>query len=266
MTGTDAATGSRRGYGRSGTVAAIGLPVVGTVGIVVLWWLMIVAFDIESYLLPTPAAVAEIFVAEPGYLWDNTLVTLKETVLGFVLAVSAGIVMGVGLASSRLVEQAMYPVLVGLNAIPKLSLSTLLIVWMGFGQAPKVVMVVLMCFFPVVLATVTGLTSTPADLAELARSLSATRWQTFVKVRFKSALPQIFIGLKTAMPLAVIGAFIGEMFGASAGLGYVIQNAGPETERAFAAIALLSLLTIVLFYVVVVVERFTVPWVKETSG
>lgn len=251
---------------RSATGLAVGLPVLGTVGTVLVWWLAIVVFDIQDYIVPTPRAVAEAFTKQPQYLLDNAWVTLYETLIGFALTVVAGMLIGVLLASSRLVEQALYPVLVALNAVPKLAFAPLLIVWMGFGHGPKVVMVVLMCFFPVVLSTVSGLTSTPADLAELARSLSASRWQIFVKVRLKSALPQIFVGLKTAMPLAVIGALVGELFGATAGLGFVIQNAGSDTAVAFAAIALLALMSIVLFYALVLVERLMLPWVRETTG
>jgi NitT/TauT family transport system permease protein len=265
MTGRDAAVGARGGR-RLNVLTAVGLPLLGTVGAVLLWWLAIVVFRLESYIIPTPRAVASAFSRMPGYLFQNALVTLQETVIGFALTVAVGMLIGVALASSHLVEQATYPVLVALNAVPKLAFAPLLVIWMGFGHAPKVVMVGLMCFFPVVLATVAGLTSTPADLAELARSLSASRWQTFVKVRLKSALPQIFIGLKTAMPLAVIGALVGELFGATEGLGFVIQNVGPDTALAYAAIALLALMSIVLFYLLVVVERLMLPWVRETTG
>ena len=251
---------------RTGLVATVGLPALGTASTVFLWWLSIVLFDIESYIVPTPGQVASAFARMPGHLIDNARVTLIETLAGFALTVVAGLLLGMLLAGSRLVERALYPVLVALNAVPKLAFAPLLVVWMGFGHAPKIVMVVLMCFFPVVLATATGLTSTPKDLAELARSLSATRWQTFVRIRFPSALPQIFVGLKTAMPLAVIGALVGELFGASEGLGYVIQNAGGDTALAFAAIALLALMSIALFYLLIVVERLLLPWVRETTG
>lgn len=245
---------------------AVGLPVLGAAATVGLWWLAIAAFDIQSYVAPTPGQVASAFARMPGYLVDGAWVTLLETLEGFGLAVAAGVLAGMALASSRLVEQALYPSLVALNAVPKLALGSLLTVWMGFGQAPKVVMVVLMCFFPIVLATVAGLTSTPAELAELARSLSASRWQAFTKVRLPAALPQIFVGLKTAMPLAVIGAAIAELFGSTAGLGFVIYTAGSDTAVTFAAIGLLALMSIVLFYAVVVVERLLLPWVRETTA
>jgi NitT/TauT family transport system permease protein len=127
-------------------------------------------------------------------------------------------------------------------------------------------MAILLCFFPIVLAVVTGLSRTPADLAELAQSLSAGRWQTFAKVRLPSAMPQIFVGLKVGLPLAVIGALLGELFGAGAGLGYIIVTAGSDTALSFAAIALVAAMSIVLYYLLVLIEVLLLPWVKETTG
>ncbi len=257
-------TGRRLGW-RSVTLG-VGLPVIGAAATVVLWWLAIVVFEIESFIAPTPAQVLAAFNRRPEYLLDNALVTLQETAQGFGLTVAVATIIGVALASSRHVEQAMYPVLVALNAVPKLAFAPLLIIWMGFGQGPKVVMVTLMCFFPIVLATVTGLTSMPAEFVELARSLSASRWQTLVKIRIRAALPQIFVGLKTAMPLAVIGALVAELFGATKGLGFVIQNSGADTATSFAAITLVAGMSIVLFYLLVVIERLLLPWVRETTA
>lgn len=254
------------GTRRRSLTLTVGLPLVGTALTIVLWWGAIVVFKIQPFIVPTPGSVAQIFGDLPGYLFRNARVTLAETLQGFGLTVVGATLIGIALASSRVVEQAMYPVLVALNAVPKLAFAPLLVIWMGFGSAPKVVMVALMCFFPVVLATVTGLTSTPAELVDLSQSLSASRWQTLVKVRFPAALPQIFVGLKTAMPLAVIGALVGELFGASRGLGFVIQNAPARTDLVFAAIALLAAMSIILFYLLVAIERLVLPWVRETTA
>jgi NitT/TauT family transport system permease protein len=262
--GAVAVEGTRR-RGRP-VITAVLLAVAGSAASVGLWWLGIIAFGIESYTAPTPPQVVSAFNRLPGYLMDNALVTFLEVVQGFAITIVLGLVIGAALASSRTVEQAFMPTLVALNAVPKLAFAPLLVVWMGFGQGPKVVMVVLLCFFPVVLAVATGLTRTPADMAELAQSLSASRWQAFIKVRLPSALPQIFVGLKVAMPLAVIGALVGELSGASEGLGFVIQSAGSDTAMAFAAITLLALMSVVLYYILVVVERLLLPWVRETTA
>ena len=141
------------------------------------------------------------------------------------------------------------PLLVAVNAVPKITLGPLLVVALGWGQKPILTMVFLLCFFPIVLSTATGLTTTPADLAELVRSWNASRWQAFRKVRFPAALPQIFVGLKVAMPLAAIGAVIGEFQAGESGLGYVItQYAGiGDTATAWAAIMLVALVSILLY-------------------
>lgn len=259
------ATAPRRS--RAGAAAVL-LPVAGTVASVGVWWLAILVFNIQPYILPTPAAVVAAFRRLPVYLLEQTWVTFTEVLQGYSLSVAAGLVLAIAIASSRVVEQMLYPPLLALNAIPKVALGPLLVVWLGLNQWPKVVMVFLVCFFPIVIAAATGLMSTPSELAEYARSLSATRRQMFVKVRFPSALPQIFVGLKVAMPLAVIGAAIGEQNASDAGLMFVVLQASgiADTALAFAAILLLAALGVALFYVLVGVERLLLPWVRETTS
>jgi NitT/TauT family transport system permease protein len=255
---------TKRGSG----LAAIGLPVVGVLAAVAIWWLATIVFSIRSFLLPAPPDVLTAFNKLRPYLLDQARVTLTETLAGFGLAAVAGLLIGMVIASSRIVERMVYPGLVALNAVPKVAVAPLFIVWMGFGQLPKMLMAVLLCFFPIVISAATGLMATPAELGELARSLDASRLQTFVKVRFPHALPQIFVGLKVAMPLALIGAVIGEFAAGDAGLGFVITQSGGSgnTPLAFAAVTLLALMGIILFYALVAVERVMLPWVRETTA
>jgi NitT/TauT family transport system permease protein len=160
------------------------------------------------------------------------------------------------------------PLLVAVNAVPKIALGPLLVVSLGWGQRPILTMVFLLSFFPIVLSTATGLTTTPADLAELARSLDASRWQAFRKVRLPAALPQIFVGLKVAMPLAAIGAVIGEFQAGEGGLGYqIVQYSGvADSATAWAAIILVGVMSIVLYFALLLVERLALPWVRETTS
>ncbi|MEO3742602.1 ABC transporter permease [Plantactinospora sp. B5E13] len=241
-------------------------PVLGVAGFVAAWWAAVVVLQIPSYIVPAPPAVAAVFTRMPGYLLENAWVTLGEALAGFGLAIVTAVLVGTTLAASRNVERALHPMLLMLSAIPKPALAPLLAAIGGFGQGPKIVLVWLMCFFPVTLATSTGLTSTPADLAELARTLSASRWTTFVKIRLPSALPHIFIGLKTALPLAVIGAVVAELFNALAGLGFVIQNAGTDAAQAFAAVALLGVISLSLFYLLGAVEHRVAPWIRHVTA
>ena len=159
------------------------------------------------------------------------------------------------------------PVLLGLNAVPKIAIAPILILWMGFGYGPKIVVTLLLCIFPIVISTATGLRSTPAEFVELARSLCASERQILRTFRFPSAMPHIFVGLKIGISLAVIGAVIGEFVGASEGLGWVILNSGANvnTSLAFAAMVLLSVMSIALFYALVALERLLVPWARHAE-
>ncbi|MGA8116012.1 MAG: ABC transporter permease, partial [Actinocatenispora sp.] len=243
-------------------VRIAGPPVAGALGVVVAWWLSTLLLHIDAFLLPSPAAVLDQYRLLPGYLLTQTGITLVEVVEGFALSTVVGILIGAGIAAWRAVERTIYPLLVGVHAMPKLAFAPILVVWLGFGQLSKVVMVFLICFFPIVISTATGLLSTPPELLELARSLDASRTRTFIMIRFPGALREIFVGLKVAISSAVIGAVIGEFAGADQGLGFVIVQAGASanTALAFAAMALLGVVSILLFYALSGVERLLVPW------
>ncbi|MFI1990784.1 ABC transporter permease [Actinoplanes sp. NPDC020271] len=244
------------------------LPVLGVVGTVAVWWGATRALGIRPLFLPAPPDIVAAFRAQPGYLLREAGATLTVTVAGFALAVVTGLLVAVTLTASRTLERVALPVLVGLNSVPKVAVAPLLVVWLGFGGRPKVVLVLLICVFPIVVATMAGLTSTPAELGELGRSLSATGWQTYVKLRLPWALPQVFTGLKVAVSLAVIGAVVAEISQPGGGLGAVIVLSGMsfDTPLAFAAIVLLALLSTALFYLVVALERLLVPWSRAISG
>ncbi|BCJ50674.1 ABC transporter permease [Actinoplanes sp. NBRC 14428] len=243
------------------------LPLIGAVLAVALWWLLTAALHVDPFYVPSPPDVVRSFLRTPEFLLDETWVTLQRVLIGFVIATAGGLVIAVVLAASETVERMTMPLLAAINAVPKVALAPLLLVWMGFGDSPKIVMVVLVSFFPVIVSTMAGLSSTPGDLRELARSLSASWWQTFVKVRLTWALPQVFVGLKVASPLAIIGAVIGEVVNPDHGLGSVIVNSGAssDTPQAFAALALLAVTGVGLFYLMAALERITVPWARAIS-
>jgi NitT/TauT family transport system permease protein len=246
----------------------VGLPSVGGVGLVGLWWSATVVFGIRPLLVPAPPQVLDAFGRLPSHLLRQTGYTLAETMVGFTVAAVGGTVLAVLLTGSQVVQRAIMPWVVAVNAVPKVALTPLLVVWLGFGMRPKVALVILICFFPVVVSTMAGLSSTPADLAELARSLSASGWHTFIKIRLPWALPQVVVGLKVAISLALVGAVVGEIQNPDHGLGAVILSAGTsaDTPLAYAAIALLGALGLGLFYLIVVLERTLLPWARETTG
>lgn len=266
---TPATVTRERGVG--GSVARLAVwPVVGIVVTIAGWWLATDAFTlVHPAVLPPPMDVLNAFTARPSLIFEGLWETTLETLIGFLLSAVAGILLGLALASSRAIERMFSPLLVGINAIPKVTIAPLLVFAFGWGQQPILIMVFLLCFFPIVLATTAGLNAAPAELVELARSLDASRWQTFRKVRMPAALPQIFVGLKVAMPLAAIGAVIGEFqAGAGRGLGTQIIQFGGQGDSATAWVAILfvGIMSIALYYALVLLEYLTLPWVRDTAS
>jgi NitT/TauT family transport system permease protein len=245
----------------------VGLPVLGFAAVLGAWWLATTLYDIRPLFLPPPGTVFSFVVENPVYFAEHAWTTLYQTVAGFGIATVAGLVTAVLLASSRILERATMPLVVSLNAIPKVALAPLLIIWLGFEDAPKIALAALICFFPIVVATMAGLNATPAELGELARSLSAPRWQTFFKIRAPWALPQVFVGLKVGITLALIGTIVAQIQN-PAGLGGVIQSSSTtaNTSITFAAILVLLVISLVLFYAVVLLEYLLLPWARETTA
>jgi NitT/TauT family transport system permease protein len=240
------------------------LPLATLALLIVAWHVATRIFDWPRWLVPSPVDVWNALREEREILPGHFGRTLYETLAGFGLAILGGIPLAVAIAYSRFLERTIYPVLLALNAVPKIAIAPILILWMGFGVGPKVVVTLLLCIFPIVISTAAGLKSTPPELVELVRSLDASPLQSFVKLRFPASLPHVFVGLKVAISLAVIGAVIGEFVGAEKGLGYVIIASGGNvnTSLAFAAMVLLALMSIVLFYALVALERLLVPWAR----
>ncbi|GAB3965953.1 ABC transporter permease [Plantactinospora veratri] len=258
--------GSARPPQWRGALSTVGTPLVGIAGFVAAWWAAVVALDVAPYIVPGPPAVAAAILDEPGYLLRNAAVTLGEAMAGFALAIASAVLLGTVLAASRRLERALYPMLLTISSTPKPVFAPLLITIGGFGAGPKVVLVWLMCFFPIALATSTGLSATSAEFVELARSLNASRWTTFRKFRVPAALPHIFGGLRIALPLALIGATVAELFGATEGLGVVVQNAGTNAALAWAAIVVLAAMSINLFYALTATLRALAPWIRHTTA
>ena len=248
--------------------ATVVLPLTALVILIALWWVLTALLDVPSYVVPSPADVAAKLSEHGPYLLRMTWVTFVETIVGFALAIVIGIPVAMVIARWDTADRMASPLLTALNAVPKVAIAPILVVWMGFGLGPKIVMVVLMAVFPIVLSTVAGLRSTPAELIELSRSLRASDLQEFVRIRFPWALPQIFTGLQTAISLAVVGAVIGEFIGATEGLGFIIVQSGAsaDTALAFAALVLLALLSVLMYYVLILAERLALPWRPRRDG
>ncbi len=243
-------------------IAPIGYPLAGVVLIIALWVFVCVYGNIPTVVLPTPDKVLKAFIARFDLILAEGWVTLKETLYGFILAIVIGIPMAVAVANSRPLNLMFYPLLIGLQSVPKVALAPILLVWLGTGMESKLAIVWLVAFFPIIVDTVAGLRSTPRELLELARSLKATPMQVFLKVQLPAALPFIITGAKVAITLAVIGAVIGEFVGSSEGLGFLLLSATSQldTPLAFAALFALSLLGMFVYLLVEWAERLAAPW------
>jgi ABC-type nitrate/sulfonate/bicarbonate transport system permease component len=182
--------------------------------------------------------------------------------IGFGAALGAGVAVAGLIAYSRTFQRAVYPFVIASQTVPIVVIAPLLLIWVGYGLAPKVIIVGLIAFFPIVVNTVDGLRAVDPDLISLMRTLGASRWQVFTKVQVPAALPFLFSGAKVAVTVSVIGAVIGEWVGANAGLGYLTKISVPlfQTARSFAAVVILAVMGVGLFVVVGILERFLLPW------
>jgi NitT/TauT family transport system permease protein len=237
-------------------------PAVFLVAVVALWWFVTAQGWIKPYLVPSPGSVLAEFRNDGALLAHHSLITLTETIVGFVVAAAVGLVCAVLIVYSRGVERTLYPLLLAAQVVPKIAIAPLFVVWLGFGIAPKILVAVLIAFFPVVISGVAGLRAVDPELLDLAATMGASPWSSFAKIRFPGAMPHIFAGLKVAVTLAVVGAVVGEFVGANSGLGYIVMssNGNLNTPQLFAALIAMSLIGIVLFAVLEIAERFAVPW------
>jgi ABC-type nitrate/sulfonate/bicarbonate transport system permease component len=227
-----------------------------------LWQIGVDAFDVPAYLLPSPLAVLRDLVNDWQLLLSQSGVTLFEIGLGFVVSIAIALPLAVLFTYSQTFEKLIYPLIVGTQTIPKVAVAPLFLVWFGFGLLPKIIIVTLMTFFPIVINAVVGLKSLNLQTVYLAQSMGASPWQVFWNFRLPNALPSIFAGLKVASVLAVIGAIVAEFVGADSGLGYLIVVAATDQNvtRQFSAIFLLSLAGILLFGLIGYLERRLLPW------
>ena len=232
------------------------------IGLLGIWEGLVRLFDVQRWLLPPPSAIAEELVSSRSLFLDHTWLTLEEIVVGFAIAALSGVVLATGIAFSRTVERSIYPFVIASQTIPIIAIAPLLLVWLGYGLTPKVFVVALIAFFPIVVNMVDGLKSADRDMVNLMRTLGANRWQVFTKLQIPTSLPFLFSGLKVAIAASVIGAVIGEWVGSSEGLGYLMIRSKPQflTERVFGAIFILSVMGIVLFIAIGLVERYLIPW------
>lgn len=243
------------------------LPPLTFVAIVAMWSWSVWIFKIPSYLLPGPAGVFSRLVTDARMLWDNSLVTMTEILLGFGLTLVTAIPVGLVIALSPLARQVLYPPIILLQLVPKIAVAPLFLVWLGFGMESKVLLTVLMTFFPLLIASISGFQILDTRLLYLTKSMGATTWQTFRYLRVPAALPVIFSGVKTSATIAATAAIVAEFVGANEGLGYVLLK-GTSTmdiELTFAVLVVLTIIGILINYAVEFSEWAMTPWQRASK-
>lgn len=249
-------------------VSRLAAPLSVVVAVILTWELGSRSGLVAHYLLPAPSSVLSRLVDWRGLLLVHALVTAGEIVLGFLLAVAVGVLMAVAIVHVRLLEAAIYPLIVASQAIPKVALGPLFVVWLGFGLLPKVIIAFLIAFFPILIGTVMGLRSVEPESMLLLRAMGAGRWKTFRYLGAPNALPSLFGAMKVAITLATVGAIVGEFVGANEGLGYVllVANGTMDTPLLFAALVLIAALAVALSWVIHVLDGVCVWWHVSKRG
>ena len=241
-------------------------PLLLLLALLLIWETLVIRLNVPSYLLPQPTHVVATFVSQFGFLWPHILTTLGEILLGLALGAACGFALGSAMFYSRWMERALRPLIIASQMVPVFAIAPLLIVWMGYGPWPKAIVAALISFFPIAINCLDGLKSAHSERVDLFRSLGATEWQTFIKLRLPAGSPQILSGLKVGATLAVVGATIGEWIGGQQGLGYLMlqSNARLRMETVFASILALTLIGLLVFWAFRIIERRLLRW-QETK-
>jgi len=238
------------------------LPVWVFFALIAAWWAAVAIVKVPAFLLPPPEDVLPRIWESRQSLTNHSLVTIQEIVMGFGLSVVTAIPIGLLIALSLTAKRMLYPLLVFIQLVPKIAVAPLFVVWLGFGLTSKVMLTLLLTFFPLLLASIAGFQILDQRLLFLTRSMGATTWQTFRYLRFPAALPVIFGGLKTSATIAATAAIVAEFVGSNKGLGYILLQgtANLDTTLVFAVLFLLTIIGLALNTIVEVVEYIITPW------
>ena len=243
-------------------VVSVAAPLSLTLFVLAGWQIYVWLSDIRPQVLPGPIRIIRESVESAGSIWEHSLVTMSEVAAGFAISVACALVLGLLLDLSTPVRRALYPIIVASQTVPIPVVAPLMIVWFGFGVTPKIIVIGLFTFVPIVLGFAAGLASTERPTLNLMRTFGSSRWQMYRYVKIPAALPDLFTGLRIAAIYAVLGAIFGELAGATDGLGIFLEQSrlSFRTDLVFGAIFVVAVLSYLLFLAVVLVERRTIPW------
>lgn len=240
----------------------------GALALVALWDGYVRLSGVKAYLLPAPSDVMGRLLSQWSLLLEHLSVTLEETLLGLAIGTLLALVIAVVVVHSTFLRETLYPWIVAIQAMPKVAFAPLLVVWFGLGIESKVVLSVLICFFPLIIASITGLANVEQELVDLARAQGAGQWTTLYLIRGPHALPYLSDGLKVALPLAMFGSIAGEFISGQKGIGMLLLDSSYrlQTDLTFAAVVVIAIATALLFGVLTVVERLALRWHRLELG
>ena len=238
------------------------LPALGLVGLIALWWALVEGFDVKPFIAPSPQLVLQTMIAKWSVLWQNLIPTAIEALGGFLMGNLAAILLATLFVHSKAIQEAFFPIAVMINTIPVVAKAPILVLLMGNGMEPKMVIAALICFFPTLVNMVRGLEAVNPQSMELMRVLSASKTEIYFKLRLQNSLPYLFSALKIAASTAVIGAIVGEWIGSTVGIGALIIQATYNFDSAllYATVLVGSSFSVLFFLVITVAERLVVRW------
>ena len=243
------------------------ITILTALAVLLAWEVLVRALAVPRFLMPSPSLIWAALTRFGAILLNDTWITLSETVLGFVAGSAMGVLLAILIVFSRVLERMLYPPAIITQMVPKLAIAPLFVIWFGIGLPPKIMVILIVCLFPVMINTVAGMRSVDPRMLELMYSVNASRWQVFRKIEFPTSLPYLFAGLKIAITMAVTGAVVAEWLGSNAGLGHQILMANSQlsTDLLFASLVMLSLTGMGLFGVVAILEAVLAPRQRQIN-
>jgi len=237
-------------------------PLVAVIFFLAAWQVSVSLFHIEKWILPSPTDIAGEFSGNAAGIGAHTLATLRLTMIGFPIGIAVGLIVALLLHLIPWAKRSFYPLIILSQNVPSIALGPLLIIWFGFGLLPKIVLITLVCFFPVAVAAMGGLAQSDRMMMNYMKMAGASKWQIFTKLELPSSLPSMFSGMKISASYAVMGAVVAEWIGADKGIGVymLLQKSAYRTDRMFVAIMIIVLLSLVLFALIVLLEKWLVRW------
>jgi NitT/TauT family transport system permease protein len=243
------------------------MPWVVIIGLLVAWQVIVTGFGVKPFILPAPSVIFETFVNQRGPIMHNALFTLTNALAGFALGIIVGLALGVAIGSSRLAYKGLYPLLVGINSVPKAAVVPILVVWLGIGQLPAIATAFLLCFFPIAVNVATGLSTVEPELRDVLRSLGASKFVILRKVGLPRSMPYFFASLKVAITLAFVGAVISETLASDDGIGYMMLQASSQfrVPLMFAGLFVIAAMGIVTYAIFALLEGRVTGWATRSQ-